>query len=257
VRRWVDRSTGMCHTHLELDPETDARVSAALDAAVAAARARQQDDDVNFDHLKTDALVDLITGARATDPRVPEVSVHIDYATLCHGLHEQSVCESGDGNPLPPDTVRRLCCEAQILPIVLGGDGVPLDLGREARLASREQRRALRAMYRTCAHPGCTVRFGDCEIHHVIRWHPAGRTDLHNLLPLCSTHHHLVHEGGWRLALHPDRTITLTRPDGTVQFTGSTVDVAPTGTATAEAELVELARKRLHNLSPPARAPAA
>ena len=72
VRRWVDRITGMCHTHLELDPETDARVSAAFDAAVAAARARHQgDDDVNFDHLKVDALVDLITGARSTDRRIP------------------------------------------------------------------------------------------------------------------------------------------------------------------------------------------
>ena len=61
----------MCHTHLELDPETDAKVSAALDAAVAAARAQQQDDDVNFDHLKADALVDLITGARADRPASP------------------------------------------------------------------------------------------------------------------------------------------------------------------------------------------
>ena len=34
VRRWIDRQSGMCHTHLELDPETDARVSAAFDAAV-------------------------------------------------------------------------------------------------------------------------------------------------------------------------------------------------------------------------------
>ena len=40
MRRWADRITGMCHTHLELDPETDARVAAAFDAAVSAARAR-------------------------------------------------------------------------------------------------------------------------------------------------------------------------------------------------------------------------
>ena len=52
---------------------------------------------------------------------------------------------------------------------------------------------------------------------------------MDNLVPLCSVHHHLVHEGGWTLTLHPDRSIELRRPDGTVHHEGSTVDVAPTG----------------------------
>ena len=221
----------MCHTHLQLDPETDAKLAAALDAAaVAAARARHQDADVDFDHLKTDALVELITGARSTDQRVPEICVLIDYHTLCHGLHEHMVCETGDGNPLPAETVRRLCCDAHIVPVVLGGDGVPLDLGREQRLANRDQRRALRAIYRTCAHPGCTVRFDDCRIHHVVWWDHGGPTDLHNLAPLCEVHHHLVHEGGWTLTIAPDRTICLRRPDGTLHYRGDTTDRAPTPT---------------------------
>ena len=156
--------------------------------------------------------------------------------------------------------MRRLCCEATILPVVLNGTGVALDVGHEQRLATRAQRRALRAMYRTCGHPGCTVRFADCDIHHVIDWDHHGPTDLANLLPLCSRHHHVVHEGGWRLTLHPDRTITLTRPDGTLYYEGSTVDVAPTGLANGDADIihiVELARTRARNLGPPARAPAA
>ncbi|MGH9271637.1 MAG: hypothetical protein ACRDZ2_10230, partial [Ilumatobacteraceae bacterium] len=61
LRRWRDRHRGVCHTHLELDDETDARVAAALDAALAAAKARQQDPDVTFDQLQADTLVDLIT----------------------------------------------------------------------------------------------------------------------------------------------------------------------------------------------------
>jgi hypothetical protein len=123
---------------------------------------------------------------------------------------------------LPPDSIRRLGCDANIIPIVLGGDGVPLDIGRAERLATREQRRALRAMYRSCAHPGCTVRFEDCRIHHVQWWEHFGPTDLANLLPLCERHHHLVHEGHWTLTLKPDRTITLRRPDGTLFFEGTT-----------------------------------
>ena len=267
VRRWVDRQTGMCKTLLELDPETDARVAAAFDAAVAAARARQQGDDVDFEHLRADALVELITGGRSTDRRVPEVSVLIDLETLCHGLHERSVCETGDGNPLPPETIRRLCCDADLLPIVLGGDGVPLDLGRTQRLASHDQRRALRALYRHCAFPGCTVRFDDCRIHHVTWWDKFGPTDLPNLLPLCEAHHHLVHEGGWTLTIDPDRTITLQRPDGTIHDHGDTTNRTPRPAAAATPEVdlkrpsedeipIHLERAAAPNRRPPGQPPA-
>ena len=88
-------------------------------------------------------------------------------------------------------------------------------------------------MYRTCGHPDCTVRFADCEIHHVIEWiHRHGPTDLANLLPLCTEHHHLVDDAGWHLTLHPDRTITLRRPDHSVAYHGSSIDVALTGLTT-------------------------
>ena len=76
LRRWVDRNTGMCHTHLQLDPEADAQVSAALDAAIAAEQAKPDDDEQRtFDQLKADAMVGLVTGARTLDRRVPEVTV--------------------------------------------------------------------------------------------------------------------------------------------------------------------------------------
>jgi hypothetical protein len=92
-----------------------------------------------------------------------------------------------------------------------------LDLGRTTRLANRAQRRALRALYPTCALPGCQVRYDACDIHHVIWWEPPhlGPTDLDNLLPTCSRHHHAIHDRGWQLELTPDRTLTVTYPDGT------------------------------------------
>jgi hypothetical protein len=181
----------------------------------------------SWDWYAAQALVELLTGARSVDKRVPEVAVLIDWETLRTGLHEHSLCETSDGTMLPPSTVRRLCCEAEVFPAVLDGEGDVVDLGRSQRLANRAQRRALRAMYRTCGFPGCDVTFDQCEIHHVDWWERFGRTDLCNLLPLCSRHHHLVHDGGWTLRLGPQRVITVTRPDGVVHFTGSTVDRAP------------------------------
>ena len=229
LRRWTDRETGMCHTHLTLDPEADARVSASLDAAIAAERAKP-DSGRSFDQLRADAFVTLVTSRTAAGRRPAQVSVLIDHATLRRGLHERSVCETSDGQPLTPDAVRRLACDAELIPTVLDTTGAVLDQGRSRRVATVAQRHALRAMYRTCGHPDCTVRFADCEIHHVIEWiHQHGPTDLANLLPLCNEHHHLVHDAGWHLTLRPDRTITLHRPDHSVAFHGSSIDVAPTG----------------------------
>ncbi|MDQ3739181.1 MAG: HNH endonuclease [Actinomycetota bacterium] len=239
VRRWINRTTGMYHLHAELDPESGAKMFGALDAHIATLRRNGQNGEngsigangtepMPLERVEAQALVELVTGARSVDRRVPEVSVLIDYLTLIGGLHDHSICELSDGTPLPPDTVRRLACEAAIIPICLGGDPERVDVGREQRLANRAQRRALRAMYRSCGHPGCDVPFDRCDIHHALAWERFfGRTDLGNLIPLCTRHHHTVHEGGWTLTLDPDRTITLQRPDGTNAFCGDTTNRKP------------------------------
>ena len=173
VSRWTD-GDGMCITRISLDPEADARFSAVFDAAVAAEQAKP-DTGRTFDQLKADAFINLVTAPATPGARRPaEISVLIDLATLQHGLHEHSVCETFDGQPLPPATVRRLACEAEIIPIVLGGDSSVVDVGRARRLATADQRRALRAMHTTCAAPDCQVRFGDCDIHHLKEWTKGG-----------------------------------------------------------------------------------
>ena len=255
VKRWVDRQTGMCHTRVVLDPVADAKLSAALDAAVATERAKPEIEGRTFEQLTADAFVELVTGARG-ERRVPEISVLIDVDTLRDGLHDHAVCETADGQAVPPATVRRLACDAELLPVVLDGAGVALDVGRSKRMATPVQRAALRAMYATCAHPGCTVRFADCAIHHVTAWAHGGRTDMDQLLPLCDRHHHAVHDGGWQLRLFPDRTIELRHPDGSLAYEGSTVNVAPSGIADV-IDIVALARARARALDPPSRAPAA
>ena len=262
VRRWVDKHSGMCKTLLSLDPLADATAWTAINAAVAAVRsADQHDDDRSWDQLQADVVVDLLTGARAVgDARVPEVSVLIDARTAGEGIHGRSVCETSEGHQLPVDTVRRLCCDAVIVPIILGDDGDALHVGRQHRLATRAQRRALRAMYRTCAHPDCNVAFDACRIHHVVYWERGGRTDLANLIPLCETHHHLVHEGGWTLQLFPNRRTIWQTPDGTVYHDVTTKDPtwrtpastpSTSTTADAIADELELALSAITSRAPP------
>ena len=103
--------------------------------------------------------------------------------------------------------------------VVLHASG-EMNLGRTTRLASRAQRRALRALYPTCAVPGCCVAYEFTKPHHVHYWEHGGATDLANLLPVCSKHHHAIHEGGWKLTLQPNRHLTIALLDGTILTTG-------------------------------------
>jgi G3E family GTPase len=255
LKRWVDKHTGMHHTHLALDPLRDAKLHSMVNAELARARAAAGNSRVPWDQMLVDAFVNTITGD-TTDPtgstssgsgtrsgsgptevvamergrvdRVPEVTVLISYDQLIDMATGAGICETDNGVPLPAATVRRLCCDAEILPIVLNGAGEVLDAGRSARTATKPQRRALRAMHRTCAHPDCTIGFDTCRIHHITWWwEHHGPTNIDNLIPLCEQHHHHVHEGGWTLTMTPDRTATWHRPDGALHHQGTTIDRTP------------------------------
>ncbi|HZI45107.1 MAG TPA: DUF222 domain-containing protein, partial [Ilumatobacter sp.] len=206
VRRWTDKETGMRHTHIELDPVRDAQLWAAIDQHRRQARANAG-SGLAWEQLQVEALVAAMTSGGDT---VVQLHVLIDLATLQHGLHANSVCELSDGTPLPVSVVRQMACEAEIIPVVLDGDGRALDIGRGARLATEAQRQALRAMHRTCIHPDCQVPFDECRIHHIVPWERGGTTDLANLAPLCESrkHHHDVHEGGWTVTMTADRIAT-------------------------------------------------
>lgn len=244
VRHWIDKLTGMGHIHTELDPESHAKVLAAINIrlrtlhrqqrpatgpATAPATAPAGDDPASaamaYDQMEAQAFIDLVTGSSTLDRRTPEVIVLIDLHTLINGLRDESLCETSDGIALPPATARRLCCEAIIIPAVLDSAGEPLDLGRGKRLASPAQRRAILAMYRTCGFPGCTVSVDHCEVHHTEEWLAHhGPTSVDKLVPLCCQHHHLIHEGGWRLTLSEHRQATVHRPDGIRYFAGNTTN---------------------------------
>jgi hypothetical protein len=97
---------------------------------------------------------------------------------------------------LSPSAVRRLACEAGIVPMVLGAQSEVLDLGYTRRLFTPAQRRALAARDHGCSYPGCTVPPMWCQAHHVTHWLHGGPTDLRNGALLCGRHHTVVHQRG-------------------------------------------------------------
>jgi len=223
VKRWTDKASGMKMTLLSLDPLRDAAFHSVVDAQLARLRQEPANAKVPFAQLQVEALIAAVS-SDAPGRRIPELTVHVDHESLCHGRHDHTLCEMSDGTPLPVGTAQRLCCEAIISAIVIDPDGTVRELCAEQRTANRQQRRALRAMYRSCAHPHCEVGFDHCRIHHIRWWSQGGKTVLTNLIPLCETHHHLVHEGGWQLEMTPDRFTTWIRPDGSTWWRGASND---------------------------------
>jgi len=109
------------------------------------------------------------------------------------------------GAPINAAEARRLACDAQILPAVLNGNSLPLDLGRARRLFTGPLRRALILRDRGCCFPSCDRPARWSEGHHLVPWADGGTTALSNACLICRRHHRLLHNNsGWHVRLGPD-----------------------------------------------------
>lgn len=145
----------------------------------------------------TELIEHLPTEASGGFGRVgASILVHID---LQHLLDEVGAGRLDTGVHVSPGQVRRLACNAGIIPAVLGGRSEPLDLGFEARLHNAAMRRGLSILHDTCATEGCERPFAWCDVHHPHPWSQGGRTSLDNGLPLCGFHHRRAHDDRFTL----------------------------------------------------------
>jgi Domain of unknown function (DUF222)/HNH endonuclease len=118
------------------------------------------------------------------------------------------------GDEIPVEELRRLACNADILPMVLGSDSQPVDLGRASRLFSKAQKTALAARDGGCVFPGCERPPGWTEAHHVQPWSMGGDTDVSNGALLCGYHHRLVHrDHGWEIRIAADGVPEVIPPE--------------------------------------------
>lgn len=98
------------------------------------------------------------------------------------------------GAPVPASSIRRIACDAEIIPLVLGGPSEIVDQGRAKRLVTPGQRLRLSARDGGCTIPGCSMSSSWCDAHHVVPWAHGGRSDITNYALLCPRHHTFVHE---------------------------------------------------------------
>nr|WP_284751399.1 HNH endonuclease signature motif containing protein [Arthrobacter sp. efr-133-R2A-120] len=101
--------------------------------------------------------------------------------------------------PVPAATLRKIACDADIIPVVLGGEGQVLDIGRSSRIFPTHIRKAITARDKGCAFPSCTMPAPWCEAHHITYWSRGGPSSVENGTLLCSHHHHLIHKEEWHI----------------------------------------------------------
>ncbi|MFC7551022.1 DUF222 domain-containing protein [Plantactinospora sp. GCM10030261] len=187
-----------------LDAETSALLRTTLDPLT---RPSGQDDRRNPGQRRHDALTEVCRlTLRAGDlpahgGEPTQLVVTTDYNTLTGQLGAGTL---DTGQQISAESVRRLACEAGIVPAVLGGNGHVLDLGRQRRLFTGPIRRALILRDGGCAFPGCDRPPRWCAAHHITPWSTGGTTTVTNGVLLCHRHHRTIHHDGWQVHLATD-----------------------------------------------------
>lgn len=166
-----------------------------------------------LDVRRADALYALASARIASDADADRatVVVHAPLEALTTG---KPGCEIEDGPALHTQTVLRVACDC-VLEVVLHNEvGEAVGIGRKERKVPRWMLRQLKHRDGRCTFPGCEAKHF-LHAHHIHHWARGGRTDLDNLVLVCTFHHKLVHEYGWSVQLGAEPgTARWRRPGG-------------------------------------------
>jgi hypothetical protein len=211
-------SDGSLSLRGHLDAVGGEKLQAALEAHVQADR--PAGDERTRAQRQGDALVQLADNVLATGqvPVLrsvkPHVAVRIDLDDLADPAIGAGAGRMGFGSTISAARARWLACDGRISRVVFGPDGVPLDVGREARLVSGSLRRAVELRDGGCVFTGCDAPAHWSDVHHLVHWIDGGETSLDNSALLCERHHTKVHHG-FRVERQPTGRWRTWRPDGT------------------------------------------
>ncbi|MGZ4797696.1 MAG: DUF222 domain-containing protein [Acidimicrobiia bacterium] len=178
-------------------------------------------DDRSPARRRADALVEMarlalasLNGATTDGPAraPPACTVVIDWTTLTASTPPGRL-DGGFTGAIHRRDVERMLCDCSVSRVVTGPAGLPIDVGRQTRTVRHHERRALVVRDGGCRFPGCDRPPGWTDAHHVVHWRNGGRTDLANLVLLCSHHHHVVHQPGW-IVKFDGRDLRVVAPDG-------------------------------------------
>ncbi|TQJ49033.1 HNH endonuclease signature motif containing protein [Phycicoccus sp. SLBN-51] len=184
---------------LTLDVEGKAILEAALGPLSAPKPVDGERDLRSSDRRRGDALITLVRRAVAAGDEVGKTNKTTLLLTMSHEdlkdrLGAATTLGGLDaGTHLAPETVRRLCCDGSVIPIVLGGNGEVMNWGIEKRLFTDAQTKRLWLRDGGCTYPGCGAPPQWTDAHHLVHWADLGPSNLTNGALLCERHHTIVH----------------------------------------------------------------
>jgi 5-methylcytosine-specific restriction protein A len=179
-------------------------IAAVIDAKATPLTA---DDDRSMVERQAEALADVCGYVLDHAPAsvLPDAGghrPHINVLIRLEDLENRATAGCLDfGGPVAPESLRMLCCDAAVVPVVMNGKGQPLGVGRATRTIPDGLRRAVAARDRGCAHPGCGRPVSWCEVHHIEQWELGGETKLSNVVMLCRVHHRQIHSTEWTVRI--------------------------------------------------------
>ena len=165
---------------------------------------------------RADALTELAAGRLANDHDADRATVVIHYDT------DTARAETASGIQLPNETFQRHCCDARIETIRWSGVNI-VEAAAAKHAIPIWLRRVVLRRDNGCRFHGCGHK-RRVEVHHIHHWLHGGPTVVTNLITLCTYHHHLLHERGWRITGEPSGPVEFVRPD-----TGTALTNAPPG----------------------------
>jgi len=190
---------GMAEYRLRLDPEGKEVLEAMLGTLSAPTPTPTCPDLRSSDQRRGDALVAICRRAAAAgtaSPSAPKTAlwVTVRLEELKTGRGAGSTLT---GQPLAIETIRKMACDAMIIPVVMGAKSEILDVGRAKRLFTGALLDAIRLRDKGCTISGCTAPPQWADAHHLISWVDGGTTCLLNGALLCGRHHTIAHQRGW------------------------------------------------------------
>lgn len=170
-----------------------------------------EDPEWSIEQRRADALVALCSASIAADADHDRATVVVH--TTFDDLRTGGNGESEGGGVIPGVTLRRLLCSARVQTVIEDSSGTAVGVGRTTRVVPAWLQRQIRHRDRECRFPACGAR-AFTQVHHIEWWRNGGRTDLDNLVLLCSFHHRLVHEHGWTVYMRSDGSVDWFDPRG-------------------------------------------
>ena len=176
-----------------------------------------EEDHAYADARRADALVAL-SSAKISEDADPDRATVVVHARVGSSSSEDAELlhrgiDIEDGPVIHPETAKRLMCSGRIQTLLEDEAGDVLRVGRLSREPSHWMLRQLKHRDRECQYPRCgSGRF--LHAHHIVWVEHGGKTELENLVLLCSFHHKLVHEHGWRLTRRADGSVQWFWPSG-------------------------------------------